>query len=135
MKWRGGQSTFQSAVDDGRGQADAGYLGLFAVMVMTMGAVLFMVIGLAVQQYSDPLHSFDALALGQGVGLAASGFAIAAGAVGAFKRLDQDPEHVSSRTVIETDNRPVVAPSAAQPVPVEIIAKEPVPVRESPVGG
>lgn len=129
------RSVFRSAIDDGKGAVDAGYLGLYCVMVFTMGAVVFMAIGLTVQQWFDATHKFDALMLGQGIGLAAGGFSAAAAAVGAFKRLDRDSAPVagsSSRTTIveQHDPAPDAIPTAANPVPVAIIAKQPVPTRE-----
>lgn len=85
-------SVFRSAIDDGNGMVDAGYLGLFMVMMCTLGSSLLMGIGLLIQQFYDPQHRFDALMLGQGVGLAATAFSVSAAAVGVFKRLDHHPE-------------------------------------------
>lgn len=94
---------FRSAITGNDGSVDPGYLGLYWVMFVTTGSIPIMVAAALIAQYFDPLHAFEAQALGIGIGAACTGFATAAGAVGLFRMGDkerhQDPPGAKAVTV------------------------------------
>jgi hypothetical protein len=90
MKWRNEQSTFASAIDNGQGQVDAGYLALAALLIMVVAAIPFMGLLVAWAMYLDPEHKVDLQSFGIGVGSVCGGFAAAVAAVGVFRAGDRD---------------------------------------------
>lgn len=83
-------SIFSSAITGADGQVDAGYLAMFAVMLIVMGAVPSMCIGTFLAMWYAPDHRFDVQSLGVGIGAVCGGFATAIGAVGLFRAGDKE---------------------------------------------
>ncbi len=83
------QSIFRSAITDGNGDVDAGYLAMFALMALVVGAIPIMVIGAFLAMWFDPTHEFNVKDLGIGIGAVCGGFATAAGGIGMFRAGDK----------------------------------------------
>lgn len=79
------QPIFRSAITEADGQTiNVGYLSLFALMTLIVGAIPFMCIMAAWSMYFDSAHTFKVQDLGIGVGAVCTGFAAALGALGVF---------------------------------------------------
>lgn len=76
---------FESAIDDGHGQVDAGYLAIAVALVIILGAIPAMVTTAAFVAWQSADHHFDAQQLGIGIGSVCGGFATVCGAVGLFR--------------------------------------------------
>lgn len=81
---------FESAIDDGHGQVDAGYLAIAVALVIILGAIPAMCSIAAVVAWISTDHHFDAQQLGIGIGSVCAGFGAVCGAVGAFRWGDKD---------------------------------------------
>lgn len=81
---------FESAIDDGAGQVDAGYLAIAVALVIILGAIPAMCAGSIVSMVLAPDHRFPVQELGIGIGSVCGGFAGVCGAVGLFRAGDKD---------------------------------------------
>lgn len=120
-----GQSRFDSAIDDGHGAVDAGYLGMMQFTRLAIGAVCSMIVGLFVQQYFDPDHKFDARMLGEGTGLVASAYALYLGGVAAFKRFDRDVPPIPGSSSLTLEQHGDAPPVPVIPVAIQPAAPKP----------
>lgn len=99
---------FRSAITGEDGQVDAGYLALFWVLVLVVGAIPVMCVGTLAAMYFDAHHVFKAQELGVGIGAVCTGFAAAIGGVGLFRAGDKThPQQPSSTTTISTPGQEV----------------------------
>jgi phosphate/sulfate permease len=81
---------FESAIDDGHGQVDAGYLAIAVALVIILGAIPWMCVGALLQLAFSSDHHFAGQELGIGIGSVCGGFAAVCGAVGVFRAGDKD---------------------------------------------
>lgn len=79
------RAVFRSAVDDGEGQVDAGYLAIAVAGAIVLGAIPVMVVTALVVAVLSQDHHFAAQELGIGIGSVCGGFATVCAAVGAFR--------------------------------------------------
>jgi hypothetical protein len=93
---------FRSAISDVDGMVDSGYLSFIIFSILTVVVVIGMLCGLTVQAIYDEHHKFDALQLGQAMGLAGVAFSGVATTVGIFRRLDRPATGTSSSTTTAT---------------------------------
>lgn len=84
-----GDSVYLSAICDLDGEVDSSYLAMFWLTTVSCVATVLMIVGEIIAMWCHPEHRFDAVALGQGIGLVWSGYGVALGAAGAFRRLDR----------------------------------------------
>lgn len=127
-------SVFRSTITAG-GDVDPGYFGMYFGVLFLGLALGSMIVGLFIEQWNDPLHKFDVLVLGQGMGLAVVAFGGYTVAVGAFKRLDQKTVPSQPASTVTTTHTETTVPAATtdKPVPVEIVPQQtPVPTHEVP---
>jgi hypothetical protein len=82
-------SIFQSAIRGADGEVDAGYLAMYVVTMIVLGAIPAMVVCAIVSAVFGAEHRFDAQALGIGIGSVCGGYGVALGAVGLFKAGDK----------------------------------------------
>lgn len=82
-------SVFQSAIRGEDGEVDAGYLAMYVVTMIVLGAIPAMVAGSLVVALLGHEHHFDVQGLGVGIGSVCGGYGVALGAVGLFKAGDK----------------------------------------------
>jgi hypothetical protein len=87
------QSVFRSAIDDGRGAVNAGYLALYWAMVgWSISTVALLIIGgIAVSTENAGNKAAALQATGVAIGAAAFGFATVVGAIAGFMFGDRSP--------------------------------------------
>ena len=103
------KSIFRSAVTGDDDTVDPGYLGLYMVMVIVLGAIPITLILAAVRLGISADHSLDLVGVAAVIASAGAAFGTAAGGVGLF-RLGDKPR---PNTVIEsTSSKTVVADPA-----------------------
>lgn len=84
------KSTLRSAVDDGKGQVDAGYLAIAGAFVIVLGAIPLMCTVALVEVIFFSPHHVDLQQLGIGIGSVCTGFGAVCGAVGIFRWGDRN---------------------------------------------
>ena len=116
-------SVYRSAITGADGEVDAGYLGLYAVMVLCLGVIPAAVLLAAVQMIVTADHKLDLVGIAAVVAAAAAGFGTAAGGVGLFRMGDKPHANTSTTSVAtsatETVTTAPISPSmgnAAGPV-------------------
>jgi hypothetical protein len=82
-------SVFQSAIRGEDGEVDTGYLAMYVVTMIVLGAIPAMVAGALLSAALGTEHHFDAQGLGIGIGGVCTGYGVALGAVGLFKAGDK----------------------------------------------
>lgn len=82
-------SIFQSAIRGEDGEVDAGYLAMYVVTMLVLGAIPAMVIGAALAAVFSSEHHFPVQDLGVGIGAVCTGYGVALGAVGLFRAGDK----------------------------------------------
>lgn len=82
-------SVFQSAIRDESGEVDAGYLAMYVVTMIVLGAIPAMVAGSLISALMGADHRFDVQGLGIGIGSVCTGYGVALGAVGLFRMGDK----------------------------------------------
>lgn len=83
----------RSAVDDGHGQVDAGYLAIAGAFVIVLGAIPIMCAMAFVEVLYSTTHHTDLQQLGIGIGSVCTGFGAVCGAVGVFRWGDRNGSH------------------------------------------
>jgi len=84
------RATFRSAIDDGEGAVDAGYLAIAGAFLIVLGAIPAMCLIAGIVAWCSADHHFDAQQLGIGIGAVCTGFATVCGAVGLFRWGDKE---------------------------------------------
>lgn len=82
-------SVFQSAIRGEDGEVDAGYLAMYVITMIVLGAIPAMVAGSVLAAVLSPEHRFAVQDLGIGIGSVCTGYGVALGAVGLFKAGDK----------------------------------------------
>lgn len=95
-------SIFRSAIQGDDGQVDAGYLGLYAVMVLMLGAIPSAIVLVAIRLVVVAEHPLDLLGLAAVIAAAATGFGTAAAGVGLFRAGDKPHAQAASTTTTRT---------------------------------
>ena len=85
-------SIFRSAIAGSDGAVDAGYLGLFVVMLLVLGTIPSAIIMVAVRMWLTPADPIDLTGLAAIVGAAGAAFGTAAAGVGLFRAGDKKTE-------------------------------------------
>jgi hypothetical protein len=85
-----GDSVFRSAITDDAGEVDAGYLAMYVITMIVLGAIPAMVVGTLIAMWLSPEHRFEVQGLGVGIGSVCGGYGMALGAVGLFRAGDKD---------------------------------------------
>jgi hypothetical protein len=93
-------SVFRSAVTGEDGSIDPGYLGLYVVMLIVLGAIPSAIVLTGIAMFYSPGHKLDLVGLGAVIAAATAGFGTAAGGVGLFRMGDKShaPAAASSST-------------------------------------
>jgi hypothetical protein len=81
---------FESAIDDGHGQVDAGYLAIAVSLIVALSTTTLMTFTAAAVALVSADHHLDLVALGAGIKDVWSGFGLIVAAVGAFRWGDKD---------------------------------------------
>jgi len=83
-------SVFRSAITEKDGvTVDVGYLSLFIIMWIVLGVIPVMTAGAVWEAISADKHIFPYAELGKGVGMVTAAFAAALGALGVYRKGDQ----------------------------------------------
>jgi hypothetical protein len=82
-------SVFQSAIRGADGEVDAGYLAMYVVTMIVLGAIPAMVVGEIAATVFSAEHHFNSQGLGIGIGSVCGGYGVALAAVGLFKAGDK----------------------------------------------
>lgn len=82
-------SVFRSAVTGEDGEVDAGYLGLFVIMVIVLGAIPAALVLAAVHLAIGKDHPLDLVGVAAVISAAGIAFGTASAGVGLFRRGDQ----------------------------------------------
>jgi hypothetical protein len=80
---------FRSAITGTDGLVDAGYLGLFAVMLMVLGMIPFALALTAIHMFISPDHALDLVGVAAIIASAGAAFGTAAAGVGMFRMGDK----------------------------------------------
>jgi hypothetical protein len=99
-------SVFRSAVTGEDGSIDPGYLGLYVVMLIVLGAIPSAIVLTGIAMFYSPGHKLDLVGLGAVIAAATAGFGTAAGGVGLFRMGDKShapAAATSSTTTIGAD--------------------------------
>ena len=84
----GGESWFRNALTDPRGDWDVGYIGLFVLMVLVIGAIPF-VCGMAVYCAMNRCETYSPMGVGSAIAYICGGFATALGGLGFYRWGDE----------------------------------------------
>jgi uncharacterized membrane protein YadS len=95
---------FAVMMTDPDGEWDVGNVGLFALVVLVIGVIPTMILMAFLSAYGGV--KFDIQALGLAVGSVCGGFAAALGALGAFRRLTDNPPAQPAPAVTTTTAMP-----------------------------
>jgi hypothetical protein len=115
-------SVFRSAVTGEDGSVDPGYLGLYVVMLIVLGAIPSAIVLTGIAMFYSPGHKLDLVGLGAVIAAATAGFGTAAGGVGLFRMGDKSHAPAaasSSTTTIGADQsiRQEIVTTPAEPGP------------------
>jgi hypothetical protein len=88
-------SVFRSAITGADGLVDAGYLGLFGVMLMVLGMIPFALMLTAIHMFISLDHALDLVGVAAIIASAGAAFGTAAAGVGMFRMGDKN--HAVSR--------------------------------------
>jgi hypothetical protein len=130
-------SIFRSAVTNVDGSVNVGYLTMYVVVGILLGAVPLMILGAYIEMwFGVPVlnaagvvvaytHEFKVSGLGAGIGFAAGGLATSLGAIALFLKADATPAPVlppapSSDTNVNILAGARIAPQ--QPAPAEMVS-------------
>lgn len=111
------RSIFRSAITDENGDVDAGYLGLYVVMLLVLGTIPSTILLAVVRMMIAKDNPLDLVGIAAVIGAAGAAFGTAAAGVGIF-RVGDKPRAPAPASVTKTESKTetvTVAP-AAQPV-------------------
>lgn len=105
-------SIFRSAIQGPEGGVDAGYLGLYMVGAVVLGAIPATLALATIRMVIVPDHPLDLVGIAALIGAAGTCFGVAAGGVGLFRAGDKP------HTPMVTSSAQVSAPANPAPAPL-----------------
>lgn len=122
---------FRSAVTGDDGEIDAGYLGLFAVMVLMLGSIPVTLLLVTIRLFVADDHPLDLSGVAAVIGAAAVGFGASAGGVGAFRAGDKPHSGTTSSTVTKVVATGDAGSTPAAPLNVAVVDMPPTQAAEA----
>lgn len=99
-------SVFRSAITGDDGEVDAGYLGLYVVTAIVLGAIPSAILLAAVRMFLTPDHALDLVGIAAVIGAAGTCYGVAAGGVGLFRMGDKPRPGTATTTVQQVVTSP-----------------------------
>lgn len=113
------RSIFRSAITDENGDVDAGYLGLYVVIVIILGSIPAAIALSATRMFILPDHPLDLVGIGAVIAGAGAAFGTAAAGVGLFRAGDKPRAGTATQTITATSttSSPVEVTPGGVPIP------------------
>jgi hypothetical protein len=106
------RSIFRSAITDEHGDVDAGYLGLYVVIVIILGSIPAAIVLATIRMFILPDHPLDLVGIGAVIAGAGAAFGTAAAGVGLFRAGDKPRAGTETQTITATSTTSTPAPAA-----------------------